>query len=200
MIRIVRSLAVALGTVLIVAPGPLSAQRAPGADVERPGSVSRLLNARRQLDLSPRQLIQLDSLERIQYAERKQFNERMHGARDSMSMRARSGARTRGARDSMQAQARARMEAERPQLEQRRRRDSSLSAAAERILNDTQRQKVRELTAERRGYERGMRESRAPRGDQPRAGMRGGLPRAGMRGGPGDMAPRRPPTEQPGGR
>lgn len=153
MIRIVRSLTVALGTVLIVAPGPLSAQRAPGAGVERPGSVSRLLNARRQLDLSPRQIIQLDSLERIQYAERKQFNERMHGARDSM-----------------QAQARARMEAERPQLEQRRRRDSSLSAAAERILNDTQRQKVRELTAERRGYERGMRESRATRGMGPPRG------------------------------
>lgn len=56
------------------------------------------------------------------------------------------------------------MEAERPQLEQRHRRDSSMTAAAERVLNDTQRQKVREMTAERRGYERGMRESSAPRG------------------------------------
>ncbi len=165
--------------------------RGPGDAGERQGGITHLLNARRELDLTPRQIIQLDSLERIQYAERKQFNDRMRGARDSMMTRARSGARTPAARDSMQAQARARMEAERPQVEQRRRRDSSMSAAAERILNDAQRQKVREMTAERRGYERGMRESRAPR-EVPRGEMRGEMR--------GDMGPRRPPVERPEGR
>lgn len=217
MSRSIRSLTLAFGVAVLGAPILLSAQPGQGAGGERPGAVSRLLNARRQLDLTPRQIIQLDSLERIQYAERQQFNERMRGARDSMTTRARSGTRTPGARDSMQTQARARMEAERPQLEQRRRRDSSMSAAAERILNDTQRQKVREMTAERRGYERGMRESRGPRGGQPRMGQRDGQPRAGQRGGPpggqmdemrgpqrprapGGMAPRRPPIDESEGR
>lgn len=132
--RISRNLTLALGVTLLGAPVLLSAQPGPGVGGERRSGITHLLNARRQLDLTPRQISQLDSLERIQYAERKQFNERM-----------------RGARDSMQAQARARMEAERPQFDQRRRRDSSMTAAAEHVLNDTQRQKVREMTAERRG-------------------------------------------------
>lgn len=105
----------------------MRARKARGA---MQGPITHLLNARRQLDLTPRQVAQLDSLERIQYAEHEQFD--------------------------------ARMEAERPQLDQRRRRDSSMSAAAERILNDSQRQRAREMQAERRGYERGVRESRAP--------------------------------------
>ena len=197
MTRTIRDLMLAFGAAMLVAPALLTAQprqgapggtqpqgrpgamrRAmdhpgPGAGSERAGAITQLLNARRELDLTPRQVVQLDSLERIQYAEHEQFNDRMRGARDSMMARARVGERPPAARDSMRAQGRARMEAERPQMEQRRRRDSSMSAAAERILNDGQRQKVREMVAERRGFERGMRASRG--------GERGG------------MRPRRPP-------
>ena len=216
MTRSIRNLTLAFGAALLVAPAVLAAQPGQGA----PGAITHLLNARRELDLTPRQIAQLDSLERIQYAERKQFNDRMRGARDSMMTRARSGERTQAARDSLRAQARTRMEAERPQVEQRRRRDSSMSAAAERVLNDTQRQKVREMMAERRGFERGMRESRSLRGGPPGAGRQGrpqgrpqgrsqgrlqGGPPDGRRapqgpGGPGGTGPRRPPVDQPGGR
>ena len=172
-----------LGAALLVAPTVLMSQAGQGAPQS---PITHLLNARRQLDLTPRQVAQLDSLERIQYAEHEQFNARMRSARDSMMTRGRPGDRLPAARDSMQAQMRARREAERPQLDQRRRRDSSMSAAADRILNDTQRQRVREMQAERRGYERGVRESRVSRA--PRAGQRGG------------MAPRRPPPDRPDGR
>lgn len=151
--------------------GPNDANGLRGLGAQQ-SPITHLLNARRQLDLTPRQVAQLDSLERLQYAEHEQFTARLRGARDSIVTRAPSGDRTPAARDSMQARMRARMEAERPQLDQRRRRDSSMSAAAERILNDTQRQRAREMQAERRGYERGRRESRAPR-----AGQRGGMAR-----------------------
>lgn len=216
MTRIIRNLTSAFGAALLVAPAVLAAQPGPGARYERAGAITHLLNARRALDLTPRQIAQLDSLERIQYAERKQLNDRMRGARDSMMTRARSGERTPAARDSLRAQARTRMEAERPQMEQRRRRDSSMSAAAERVLNDTQRQKMREMMAEQRGFERGMRESQRPRGgtrdgmDRPQGKSRGGEPgRMGApRGpggpdgprGPGNPGPRRPPADEPGGR
>lgn len=221
MSRVIRNLTLALGAAVCVAPSLLAAQPAQGSRgamqqpmerqagrVQRPGAITHLLNARRQLDLTPRQMAQLDSLERIQFAEHKAFAEQMRPARDSMQARARSGARNPASRDSLRAQARTRMDAQRPQIEQRRTRDSSLSVAAERVLNDTQRQKVRELQAERRGYERGMRESRGQRGGAPgavRAGRQGG-PAGGMRGGvgpqqgpgaPGGMTPRRPPLETP---
>lgn len=177
MSRVIRNLTLALGAAVSVVPSLLAAQPAqgprgamqppmerPAGRVQRPGAITHLLNARRQLDLTPRQIAQLDSLERIQFAEHRAFAEQMRPARDSMQARARSGAGNPASRDSLRVQARTRMEAQRPQHEQRRERDSSLSIAAERVLNDAQRQKVRELQAERRGYERGMRESRGQRG------------------------------------
>ena len=66
------------------------------------------------------------------------------------------------------------MEATRPLMEEQRKRDSSRHAAAERVLNDTQRQKVREIQAERRGFERGT--AREPRSDARRSPQRGGPP------------------------
>jgi len=219
MSRVIRNLTLALGAAVCIVPGLLAAQPAqgprgamrppverPAGRVQRPGAISRLLDARRQLDLTPRQVAQLDSLERIQFAEHRAFAEQMRPARDSMQARARSGARDPAARDSVRAQARARMEAQRPQMEQRRRRDSALSLAAERVLNDTQRQQVREVQAERRGYERGMRESRGQRaGMGPQQRRPQGAPQPGMRGpqgpgAPGGMTPRRPPVEAPDGR
>lgn len=227
MSRIIRNITLAIGAAVLVAPVLISAQPRQGVPAgarggQRPGAIAHLIAARRQLDLTPRQIAQLDSLERIQYAEHLQFAARQRAARDSVAVGARGGARAGGragaaartpaARDSVRAMAQTRMAAQRPQFEQRRLRDSSLNAAAERILNDTQRQKVREMQAERRGYERGMRESRGPRRDAPRAGQRGGMrpqqgrpqgaPQPGMRapqgpGGPGAMPPRRPPLEEP---
>ncbi len=91
----------------------------------------------------------------------------------------------------------------RPVLEQRRTRDSALNAAADRVLNDTQRQRVREMQAERRGYERGLRESRG-RGEVMRDGrreLRGGRPgqgigRPGGDGVRGQMGPRGGPERR----
>lgn len=220
MSRTHRTLTFALGAALLVAPALASAQGGRGAPAGPargdgtagrgvgPGGVTRLLDARRALDLTSRQVAQLDSLERLQYAERRAFQERMRPVRDSLAQRARTGARTPAFRDSMQAQARARREAARPQMEQMRKRDSSLNAAAERVLTDTQRQKVREMQAERRGFERGMRAGRGGmRGPQgagqggrqggqfgPQGGVRGPQVPGGM-GGRGGMPPRRPPTD-----
>jgi len=191
MSRTFRTFTLAIGAALLVAPTLAVAQGGrgfPGAPPRGegpvagrgvgPGGVTRLLNARRELDLTSRQVAQLDSIERLQHAERKAFQERMRPVRDSLLQRARpgqgTGQRTPALRDSLQAQARARREAARPQMEQMRKRDSSLNASAERVLNDTQRQKVREMQAERRGYARGMRAGRGQRGGTPQAGQRSG--------------------------
>ena len=106
MSHVIRNIALALGAAVCVVPSLLAAQPAQGprgamrpsmdrqaGRMQRPGAISRLLDARRQLDLTPRQVAQLDSIERIQFAERKAFAERMRPARDSMQARARSGAR-----------------------------------------------------------------------------------------------------------
>ena len=212
-------------------PGARSAQGPRRADL--PGAeVTALLNARRQLDLTPRQVAQLDSLERIQHAERSKFQESMRVRRDSAMQRQRAARAPGGApggapgatvpRDSMRARMQGQMQAERaalqPQLDQMRRRDSTFRMAADRVLNDTQRQKVRELQAERRGYERGLRAGRGGQGGRgamrdgrggqgDRGAMRGGRGgqggRDGMRPGPnvgprGPMGPERGPVP-PGG-
>lgn len=191
MTRTIRHLTLAIGAAVLVGPGLLAAQPRQGVPAgpgrgPRPGAISHLIDARRELDLTPRQLAQLDSLERIQYAEHQQLAARQRAARDSIQVRARSRAGDPALRDSMRAQAQARMQAERPMIAQRRKRDSSLNMAAERVLNDTQRQKVREMQAERRGFERGLRESRGQRGGTPRAGQRGDGP-VGPNGGARDM-------------
>ncbi len=225
MSRTHRRLTLVIGAALLVAPVLAAAQPGRGAPDgppggarggvrgrgPGPGAVTHLLNARRDLELTPRQVAQLDSIERLQFAERKALTERLRPMRDSLVQRGRTGPRTPGLRDSLQAEARKRMEANRPLMEQQRKRDSSLNAAAERVLNDTQRQRVREMQAERRGYERGMREGRGGPGGEGGRGARGGqrpefgrgqAGPGGMRGpqgpggqaGPGRMPPR-PPVE-----
>ncbi len=195
-----------IGAAALVAPALLAAQPSPGGPVGRgpqgpgraaaPGvDVTTLLNARRQLDLTPRQVAQLDSLERIQHAERSKFRESMAVRRDSMMQRLRTAPGAQGARggepgnanvprDSMRARMRSQIQGERaalqPQFEQLQRRDSTFRVAAERLLNDTQRQKVREMQAERRGYERGVREGRG--GPHGRPAMRDGRRGQGGRG------------------
>jgi hypothetical protein len=165
--------------------GPQGGQVAP----RRPGNVTAMLNARRQLDLTPRQVAQLDSLERGLHAERERVAAANRPAMDSMRQRVRSGApRDEQQREAMRAEAEQRRAAMRPEMDRLRQRDSAATAAADRILNDTQRTKWREMQAERRGFERGMREGRGRE--------------EGMRGRQGDRGPqqmRRPMGEGRGG-
>lgn len=170
MTRTLRSLTRLLVAAAVL-PAAVHAQRpaAPGGPPPRradaPGpSVSRLIDARRELELTSRQLVQLDSLERIQVAERRQRQERLAQRRDSLT-RDRAALRGLG-RDSLRALARQRMEAMQPLLAEARRRDSATMAAAERILTEPQRQRLREMRAEARGYQRAMQDRRGTAGER----------------------------------
>lgn len=185
--------------------GIAAAQQAPAAP-RRPmadraaapraaGGVTAILNARRALDLTPRQVAQLDSIERGLHAERQRVTAAMRPAMDSLRQRVRTqGApRDSAARRQMMQQAEQRRAAMRPQMEQLRQRDSSATAAAERLLTDTQRTKWREMQAERRGFARGM---QAGRGAGRGAAMRG---RPGQGGRQGTLRAPRPGTRPPMG-
>lgn len=193
MTKTLRRLALSAGVLAMPALLMAQAPRAPrdpagpmAARTPAPSEVTRILNARRQLDLTPRQVAQLDSIERGVFAERRAMQQRLQAQRDSLrgdvAGRARAGQRV--DRDSVRARAQARMEALRPQMEQLRRRDSVARSAAERVLNDAQRQQYREMRAERRGYERGLRAGRGA------ADVRRAMPQRGARPAPPRMAPR----------
>jgi hypothetical protein len=57
---------------------------APAASDTPPISATELLDARRQLDLTPRQVARLDSIERSQLAQRRSFMQQMQKQRDSV--------------------------------------------------------------------------------------------------------------------
>lgn len=185
-----------IGTVAIAqqAPGtPRGAGNPPAAGravaPRAGGGVTAILNARRTLELTPRQVAQLDSIERGLHAERQRVTAAMRPALDSMRQRVRTEGPPRdpAQRQQLQQQAEQRRAAMRPQMEQLRMRDSSATAAAERLLNDTQRGKWREMQAERRGFARGMRAGRGgARGPQARGQRPGPRPdqRQGLRQGP----------------
>ncbi|HET8769444.1 MAG TPA: hypothetical protein VFM71_00535 [Gemmatimonadaceae bacterium] len=143
-------------------------------------SATALLNARRRLELTPRQVMQLDSIERTQVAARRANAERMRATmragRDTTQATAQARAERRRAmremtteqreamrtamRDSMEA----RREAMRPEMERMRAADSTARAAAERVLTDAQRQELRVMQAEARGRAQGHREALRSRG------------------------------------
>ncbi len=152
--------------------GPMAGPVAPRAG----GGVTAILNARRALDLTPRQVAQLDSIERGLYAERQRVQAAIRPQMDSMRARLRTQGvpRDSAARAQMRQQAETRRSALRPQMEQLRQRDSAATAAAQRLLTDAQRAKLREMQAERRGYERGMREGRGPGRGPAMRGRQGG--------------------------
>jgi len=129
--------------------------RGPGAGL--PLGVTRLLNLRRQLELTSRQVTQLDSIERGLFTERKVLMERMQGQRRALTQQGRPISP-----DSI----RARMQPLQPQVAQWRQRDSVALASAERLLTEPQRQKLREIRAYARGRADAMRQSRGPRGGQ----------------------------------
>jgi hypothetical protein len=146
--RVIRTLTRAVALATLTLPAVALAQPRTG--------VSRLIDARRELDLTPRQLVQLDSIERAQFAERRAQEQGMTQRRDSVRREMES---LRGVGpDSLRAIARSRMEAMRPRMEQARRRDSATMAAAERVLTEPQRQRLREMRAEERGFQRGLRQ------------------------------------------
>lgn len=208
-----RRLTIAAGALALAMPALAAAQQpAPRMRELPPADATRILNLRRVLDLTPRQVMQLDSIERVQVAARRAMADQMRARRDSVAGTARQGMAARGGvrmmrdsvramspeqrqamRDSMRQRAEARMAEVRPQLEQARRRDSVSRAAAERVLNDAQRQRLREIQAEERGRQRGLREARVRslRGGERRM-IRPGTPGRVMRQG---VAPGRRPTE-----
>lgn len=184
MTRTLRRFTLALGSAALAFPVAAVAQ--PGTPARRPMpaaigaqgaqggrgpemDVTALLNARRQLDLTPRQVAQLDSIERSLFAERRLVETRMRAIGDSTRAARGAGDRPMMNRDS----AMARRETMRPQMEQMRRRDSTSRSAAQRVLSETQRQQVREMQAEERGRQRGMREARQGGRQGSRRGVRG---------------------------
>lgn len=185
--------------VLAQAPGRGAAPRAPMAARAElpPAGATALLNARRQLDLTPRQVAQLDSIERAQWTERQRMREQMRPAQDSMRAQLRERiqrgerpAQDSAVRASMRADAQRRMEAQRPMMQQMRQRDSVSRAAAQRVLTDAQRQQVREMQAERRGFVRGVRQGRGARDVRGARDIRGMRDARGIRENRGMRTPR----------
>lgn len=199
---LVAALVAALPSLGVAQPGrgapPPDRPQGGRPPAERPavGGVTRILNLRRVLDLTPRQVAQLDSIERAVVAERRPALERMRAARAADWER-------RDGRPLSPDSARARMAQARPQLEQLRRSDSVATAAAERVLTEAQRARWREM----RAYARGRADASRAGGEVPggfRGGVRGGM-RGGMRGGRmplqglpmRPMAPLAPPRPRP---
>ena len=150
----------AIVAVAMTLPVALHAQRGGGPrmgeGVRNP--VAPLIDMRRELNLSGRQLAQLDSIERAllqrNEALRQQFRPRGDSARPAMRRQAqRDTAVMRARRDSM----RVRMDSMRTLRQQIVRNDSTARAQALGILTDAQRAQVRERMAERRGFEAGRR-------------------------------------------
>ena len=159
-------------------------------------SIAPLIDMRRELNLTSRQLVQLDSIERVLLA-------RNQGIRDQLRVRLDS-VRPRGGTRSEEEIAAMRAQGDSLRALQRviARNDSVARVSAMAVLSDSQRVRVRERVAERRGFEAGrqsrMREGRRPGSpefnDQMGPRMRGrmggmGMENPGMRG-PGMGGPR----------
>lgn len=185
-------------TLVAGSAGLATAQQAPAAP-RAGGGVTAILNARRALELTPRQVAQLDSIERGLHAERQRVTAAMRPAMDSLRQRVRTQGATRDSaqRQQMRQQAEQRRATIRPQMEQLRQRDSAATVAAERLLTETQRTKWREMQAERRGFARGMQAGRTGgRGPALRGTPRQGRPGA-MRAPQGPRSPQGQRAPQP---
>lgn len=181
----IRTAIVALATLMPVA---MHAQRGMGPGGGRMGGnpVAPLIDMRRELNLSARQLTQLDSIERSLLQRNRTVQERIRSRMDSVRPRLR--ADTGEARQALRVQADS-MRALRRVIV---RNDSTAREAAMRILTDSQRIQVRVRAAERRGFNRGrasaMREGQrgfrqaqpGPQGRRMQPGQPGG--RMGMAG------------------
>lgn len=175
----------AFALAILAIPAAASAQRAGGMGPRQAGPggnpVAPIINLRRELNLTARQLVQLDSIERTLIQRNRSVQDRARVRMDSL----RGSARGRDLTEEQRSALRARMDSLRALRQQVVRNDSVARAQAFAVLTDSQRVKVREFRAERRGFVRGQAVARGSRGGQ--AGMRGGRP--GVR---GRMAPQGP--------
>ena len=149
--------------------------------------VAPLIDMRRELNLSSRQLVQLDSIERSLIQRNQGVRNQMRTQLDSMRPRNRESSeaeiqRYRAEGDSLRALSRLIV-----------RNDSVARVAAMNVLTDSQRVRVRERAAERRGFAAGrmstmrggFRGGRGVQGFGPRMRRGGGGARIGGMGGPG---------------
>jgi len=187
-------------------PVAIQAQRGMGPGAGRMGGnpVAPLIDMRRELNLSSRQLTQLDSIERTLLQRNQALRERLRTRLDTLRPRGRQSseeeiAAFRAQGDSMRALRNVIV-----------RNDSVARAGAMAVLTDSQRVRVRERMAERRGFaagrmsamrggQRGIRQGRP--GMQGRPGVQGPGMRQGGRGGPGGrmgMGGMRPPGRMGG--
>lgn len=149
--------------VLSAAPVAAQGQRTPGM---RPGAgmgnpIAPLIGMRRQLDLTSRQLVQLDSIERALLQKNRVVLDSLRDRRDTTRLR---GVRGRNLTDEQRAALQARGDSLRALRQIIVRNDSTARAAAMRVLSDSQRTQVQILQAERRGFERGTRTREGTRG------------------------------------
>jgi len=174
-------------------PVAMHAQRGMGQGPGRVGGnpVAPLIDMRRELDLSARQLTQLDSIERTLLQRNEGVRARLRTRLDSLRPRTRPSseeeiAAFRAEGDSMRALRRVIV-----------RNDSVARVAAMAVLTDSQRVHVRERMAERRGFEAGrmstMRGGQRGVG-QGRMGQPGRMRQGGMGGRMGMGGGMRPPA------
>lgn len=175
-----RMAAVALAILAI--PAAASAQRGGGMGPRQAGPqgnpVAPIINLRRELNLSARQLVQLDSIERTLLQRNRAVQERARTRMDSL----RGSGRGRDLTEEQRTALRARMDSLRTLRQQVVRNDSIARAQVFAVLTDSQRARVREFQAERRGFVRGQ--AAARRGPGGQQGFRSGQP-----GARGRMAP-----------
>jgi len=166
-----RTHATLLGLILLAAPVAVHAQRGAGPRMGGGAGnpVAPLINMRRQLNLSARQLTQLDSIERSLLQRNRAVQERMRAGMDSIRPRGRQ------LTDEQRTQLRARADSMRTLRQQVMRNDSTARAAAMRVLTDSQRVQVRVRQAEQRGFVRGRATARAGRGMRPGRGAQQGI-------------------------
>ena len=173
---------VAVVALTMLVPAALEAQRGGGPRGRMGGSggnpVAPLIDMRRELNLSGRQLAQLDSIERALLQRNDGVRQQLRTRLDSLRPR------TRGASEEEIARFRAEGDSMRALRQVIARNDSAARSAAMAVLSDSQRMRVRERVAERRGFEAGRRST-----------MRG--QRGFREGRPGPMGPR---MRGPGGR
>jgi hypothetical protein len=176
-----------VGLALLAVPVAVQSQRGmgprQGMGVGNP--VAPLIEMRRELNLSTRQLVQLDSIERALFERNRTIRERMRSRTDSVRPRMREMT------DEQRQTMRARADSMRALRQQVVRNDSTARAAAMRVLTDSQRTRVQVRQAERRGFLQGRAAAGARRGFQ----QGGGRARPGVR----PMQPGRPGGRLGGG-
>ncbi len=133
---------------------PRRGQVRPRVIAPREPSASELLDRRRELDLTPRQVVRLDSIERTRFSERRAIREQMTRQIDSVCANRRPCVLTPEERGRF----RTRMEEMRPQREQMMRGDSTARSQAYAVLDSTQRSRLQTMREQRVMRARGLRE------------------------------------------